>query len=595
VLRAALIAAAAFAFAPAAPAAGAGVPCPAHARCSVLQVPLDHTGATPGALPLAYARVPAAETRTGTLVLLAGGPGQAAIPLTPLIRLLLDPLHDHYDLVLVDQRGTGASGAVDCGDADPAPCAAKLGAKRAFLNTTETARDLEDLRVALGVDKLTLLGVSYGTKVAGEYARRYPAHTAAVVLDSPAPVDGLDGVGELRQLGAPRVLREACAPGPCGRTISDPAAALKAAAERLQRGPLKGPSVSDSGRVRTRSITEEDLYQALLTTDLSPLVRAYLPAAIASLAAGDAAPLLHFEQLLSGVAGGGAEDDGINVGRLLATTCIEGRLPWAPDSPVASRKAALDAYLAARGPSPFAPFSAATVLGSSAAALCADWPPTPKPEGVASAGPDLPVLVLSGRVDLRTPTEDARRTAGQYPHATLLTVPGVGHSVLTSNFFGGCALDGTVAFLTGEPVTPCDSQSAGLTLDAVAYEPADLARLKARRLPGRAGRTLTGLRLTLQNVVGEYALHTLFLGRSPSARFPGLRAGYIQVTNRRLVFHGLEWFRGMRVSGALDIKRTVGRLLVSGPAAAHGTILLQGKHAGGTLGGHRIIDRDLAD
>ena len=236
-LRAAPIAAlallAALAIAPAALAA----PCPTGATCSQLTVPLDHTGATPGILPLAYAKVAATGTATGTIVLLSGGPGQSAIPLTGGIVQLLAPLRKHYDIVLPDQRGTGRSGATSCtlaAPADVAACATKLGDKRAFLNTTETALDLEDLRRALGVDKLTLLGVSYGTKVAGEYARRFPQHTAAVVLDSPVSVDGLDGVERMPVLGAPRVLREVCHPGPCSRTVRDPQAALDAAVARLR-------------------------------------------------------------------------------------------------------------------------------------------------------------------------------------------------------------------------------------------------------------------------------------------------------------------------------------------------------------------------
>jgi pimeloyl-ACP methyl ester carboxylesterase len=64
------------------------------------------------------------------------------------------PLHRDHDIVLVDQRGTGGSGATRCPALDGPPqvaaCAARLGARRAFLNTTETALDLEDLRVALG-------------------------------------------------------------------------------------------------------------------------------------------------------------------------------------------------------------------------------------------------------------------------------------------------------------------------------------------------------------------------------------------------------------------------------------------------------------
>src|SRR4051794_41339118 len=110
-LRAALLAIAVLL---AVPAAGSAAACPRNARCSVLQVPLDHSGGTPGALPLAYAVMPATGTSVGTIVFLSGGPGQSAIPLTRDLTGLLDPLHLDHDIVFVDQRGTGDSGATKC-------------------------------------------------------------------------------------------------------------------------------------------------------------------------------------------------------------------------------------------------------------------------------------------------------------------------------------------------------------------------------------------------------------------------------------------------------------------------------------------------
>src|SRR4051794_16517181 len=83
----ALLALAAVAAAPA--SARAADPCPKAATCGTLTVPLDHTGATPGTLPLAYARMPATGARTGTIVLLSGGPGQPAIPFTVSFSALL--------------------------------------------------------------------------------------------------------------------------------------------------------------------------------------------------------------------------------------------------------------------------------------------------------------------------------------------------------------------------------------------------------------------------------------------------------------------------------------------------------------------------
>lgn len=115
---------------------------------------------------------------------------------------------------MVDQRGTGRSGSVRCGFEPSSPaCAKKLGARRAFLTTAETARDLDDLRAALGLETITPLGISYGTKVAGEYARRFPDRTASVILDSPVGVDPIDfdalgGIAAMpRRLMVPRPAR----------------------------------------------------------------------------------------------------------------------------------------------------------------------------------------------------------------------------------------------------------------------------------------------------------------------------------------------------------------------------------------------------
>ncbi|MDA0179570.1 alpha/beta hydrolase [Solirubrobacter phytolaccae] len=560
--------------------ATASAQCPEGAQCGKLTVPLDHKGAAPGTVDLTYGTLKATGTRSGTLVLLTGGPGQAALPILNDFAELIEPLRSSYDIVAVDQRGTGGSGAVDCEveeAEDVAACATKLGDKRAFWTTSQTAHDLERLRIALGVDKLTLFGVSYGAQVAQEYVRRYPAQTAAVVLDSPTPVDGLDGVDELRTFGAPRVLREVCYPGVCHETVQAPADALEAAVERLGDGALRGPLVSPSGRVTTARITQASLYSLIAASDTSPLLRAGLPAAIASLAAGDAAPLIHLVSVTLGEDGGGGSGSAIS--RLLATSCVEARLPWAPDSPVAIRADALKAFVAARTEA-FAPFDPEVVLDSSLAGLCATWPPTPKPEGVPYAGPDVPVLIIAGRQDLRTPLESARRTLGQYPNGKLLAVRSAGHSVLSTDFTG-CAATGMVAFLRGEAVQQCSQLESRdqAALPAGPFIPASLSALRATGTSGKAGQTFSAVRVTLTGI----AFDTAGVDTDKSFRLPGLRAGYVTGKGSSLTLHGVEWVSGVKVSGTL--RGASGTLTVSGSQAAAGTVRFTRSSATGTLGG----------
>jgi pimeloyl-ACP methyl ester carboxylesterase len=422
--------------------------------------------------------------------------------------------------------------------------------------------------------------------VASEYARRYPAQTAALVLDSPAAVDGLDGYDQLCTLGAPRVLREVCYPGPCHATVTDPDEALAAAASRLQDGAVRGPLVSRTGRVRTVGVTESDLYAMLTASDLDPVLRQGLPAAIASLASGDSAPLLHLSALL----GDGDGDSGdVNTARLLATSCIEARLPWAPDSAVASRADALKAFVAAHSEG-FAPFSAKTVLASSLTAMCEKWPPTPKPESVSYLGPDVPVLVISGRADLRTPLEDARRTAAQYPNAKVLAVPGVGHSVLTSDA-SGCAVRGLIAFLRAQTIAPCSKKTGLAPLQNLSapYAPATIGALRPLRLSGLAGRTYSAVNVTLTGIGHDLAATF----GTETGRSPGLRGGYVRVSRTALELHGVEWIRGVRISGRLSsIDEGAGTLTVSGPAAAAGTVTFSKKGVSATLGGKSFSGGD---
>ena len=142
-----------------------------------------------------------ADAPKGVLVDLTGGPGQGGVAFVPRARARMRGLLRDYRLVMLDQRGTGA-GALRCpalqramGTSDltvPPPgsveaCAQALGPQRRFYSTADTVADLEALRVALGADKLTLDGVSYGTFVAERYAIAHPDRVARLVLDSVVP------------------------------------------------------------------------------------------------------------------------------------------------------------------------------------------------------------------------------------------------------------------------------------------------------------------------------------------------------------------------------------------------------------------------
>jgi pimeloyl-ACP methyl ester carboxylesterase len=138
---------------------------------------------------------------------LSGGPGEGATSAAGAADGWLAPIHERMDLLFVDQRGTGQSNPLMCQPAataspsavfghvfDPAAytrCRAELEAKADLTKYTTdlAAADLDDVRAAVGYERLSLFGGSYGTRMAQAYMRRFPTHTRSVVIDGVVPFD----------------------------------------------------------------------------------------------------------------------------------------------------------------------------------------------------------------------------------------------------------------------------------------------------------------------------------------------------------------------------------------------------------------------
>jgi pimeloyl-ACP methyl ester carboxylesterase len=558
------------------------------ARCGTLAAALDASGAVPGTQRIGFAVLPATGTRAGTLAVLLGGPGQAGTPLARSVEKVLGGVRADNDLLIVDQRGTGRSGALACPAMQHAltaraieRCGEELGAQRAFLTPRADAQDLEAVRAALGVDKLSLLGISYGTEIAGFYARLFPDRVERLVLDSPEPIEGPDALDSLRQLALPRVLREVCWPPGCRAFLpGDPVSGIATLTARLRRRPLSGTVISPTGRhIRTR-LTATTLYALSAGSDVDPFLRTQLPSAIASALRRDPAPLL---RLAAGTPTADVGRSEVNPLRLLATNCVDDRLPWDPASPTAGRPAALKREVASRPRAAWAPFSPTSVVALSVAAVCTAWPSTPAAERVPSAGPDVPVLVVAGREDLRTPLEDARRTAAQYQNAHVLAVPDVGHSVLGSDETG-CATTGVTGFLAGEPAADC---ARGTRIpDLFPYVPADARNLHpVPGLPAAEGRTATAIGATLLDALQRAGA----LAEAGGRRSGGLRAGTLRLAGRAIVLRGYSVVRGVALTGTVPLTRSgTGRLTVTGRGAAPARLRIRGGRLTGELGGARV-------
>src|SRR5262249_35746051 len=185
--------------------ASKGLPFTVTAQCSQLSVPLDRSRPDGKHIDLAIARITsnAKRPRPDPVFMLAGGPGQSARESYPGVSPAFRDILRDRDLILVDQRGTGGSHPLDCKNGGPeagpgatsadaarkaaARCLAQLDVDPTHFTTTDAIADLDAVRAALGAERINLVGVSYGTRVALEYLRRHPEHTRAIVLDGVVP------------------------------------------------------------------------------------------------------------------------------------------------------------------------------------------------------------------------------------------------------------------------------------------------------------------------------------------------------------------------------------------------------------------------
>jgi pimeloyl-ACP methyl ester carboxylesterase len=557
-------------------------------RCATLVVPLDRTGRVPGTVKLAVAVERPRKGASGFLLALSGGPGQPSVGFADSFRASLAPALANRRLVLLDQRGTGATGALRCaplqalGSLDAVntkvveSCANALGPARQLYSTTDSAADIDALRQAIGAPRLTVMGISYGTYVAVQYARQFPASTEGLILDSVVGPDGIDAYFLDTFARLPRVLAEQCAADRCRQATKDPVADLSGLARKLAQAPLRGKVPDLHGAPHETAIHDEsELLLMIMSGDLNPFLQAALPGAIAAAGAGDAAPLLRLRRVAQGPSVAVTE---LSVALNVATTCADVKLPYTLLTPFPDRWTLWRHGVDAVPDSVFAPFSRAAVIDTSLAHDCLRWPLGDTPAAPSTAPlPDVPALLLSGRLDTRTPVENSEALLGQLPHGQLLTVAGTGHDVLDSDITG-CAARALQRFADGRQIgTPCAGRDNAV---GVLARPAR-SIAAYRRAPGVAGDRGRVLFAALDTIVDAQVstLQTLYAGYS-HLQGGGLRGGRFSASSdgARLRLHRYELVPGLRVSGTLRASESkdAGTVTVDGPGRLDGTLRLGG-------------------
>jgi pimeloyl-ACP methyl ester carboxylesterase len=407
-------------------------------QCAHIEVPKSRARPEQGTLSLRIARLPA-NTRhpeADPLMLLAGGPGQAASALAPFAAALIETRR-HRDVLLIDQRGTGRSSPLRCDALDEkndtlsdavltelAPkvgqCLDQLTAQSIHpldYGTLAFVEDIEAVRDALNLSRINLWGGSYGTRVALEYLRRYPQHVRTLTLDGViAPSVRITlNAWRSRAMRLSALLQSCEASESCRTLQPSPSAALDTLVARLAAPGLRVVfNDPRTGNSETLQLDSDMLLSALQPLLYSPDTAALLPQVLTAALNDDFAPLLALTQSFSS-----SLEDQMNPALYYAITCAE-------DAPRVSEKerASLQSDL---------PHISA--LAEQSFAACEHWPVATLPDdwGSPVVNDHVPALLLSGALDPVTPPTYAVETAQTLTKHRLITANGIGHIVSTQS------------------------------------------------------------------------------------------------------------------------------------------------------------------
>ncbi len=428
-----------------------------------MRVPFDYSRPAAGDISIPVVRIPATGATRGVLVMNPGGPGESGVQLAPVVDALLPAgVRQHYALVSFDERGTGSARPVACGT-DPAAvtsaspgsqssggrppvtavyaamgaaCRRRAGALIGQVGTVDAARDLNQLRRALGIARLDYLGLSYGTVLGVVFASMFPAHVRAMILDG--AVDPTESLTAQARDEAPAMDRSlthllaTCRAAPVCPLGPNPSLAFGALSAALARHPLPAPAHSPY------PVTVGDLDAATFAAIALPVLAASWEAAVVAAAHGNGGPLrqlaLSSEEDLNGQS---------LVDPQWAIAC--GDAAFHPSSAAVD---ALASSLQAKAPP----------LGAEAAAVdaagCVGWPAANHPVSRLAVLGTPPLLVLSNQGDPVTPPVWAHRLVTHLARSTIVTWDGWGHTWLLNGSGDPCMASVVTRYLNDPGAPP---------------------------------------------------------------------------------------------------------------------------------------------
>jgi pimeloyl-ACP methyl ester carboxylesterase len=400
------------------------------AKCGTLDVYENRAAKSGRMISLNIVVLPATgdKREPDPLVYFSGGPGGSATEDGPGIARAFAKLREHRDLLLVDQRGTGKSHPLDCNFYNPADlqtflgyffplddvrkCRTQLEANSdlKLYTTTIAMDDMDEVRAALGYEKLNLFGASYGTRAALTYLKRHPQHVRTTTLQGIAPTDQYmpSDFAQGTERALQGILSECAADEACNKAFPNLKDEAKAVLAQLLKGSVEveipKPKSTELVKVKlSRDLAAEAIRYMLY----SPVPAGRVPLVLHLAAQGNYVPLARAAiGYRMNLVGGGSN------GMYLSVTCAED-LPWIK-------------------PGEGERLAANTFLGDyrlrQQREACALWPRGEIERDYAQpTRSDLPVLILTGQWDPVTPPSNAERIAKTLTNSLNIVVPSGAH------------------------------------------------------------------------------------------------------------------------------------------------------------------------
>jgi pimeloyl-ACP methyl ester carboxylesterase len=610
-------------------------PCPdvEGAWCGNLRVPFDRADTAAGTIPITFEWYPAEQASVGTIVAMEGGPGYPSTGSRDYYLELFAGLQRSRNLLLVDNRGTGASDPINCRplqrwhlalgeeeyDRRLAACGDQLNSARRLpgggfvhgsdlYDTAHGARDLADVLTALETGPVDLYGDSYGSWFGQAFAARYPRLLRSLTLDAAWPVLGTDpfyvSTIETARIAFDLACRRsvACALAAPGSSM----ARIGALAERLRRAPVVGRT-REPGSAPSTWRVDVGVLIALVNNAGSDagVYRELDAAARAVLRHHDGAPLLRLAAKSLSIDDGGPAAEW-SAGQYVAVGCTDYPQPLDMRASPAVRRAQYEAAADALPEDVFAPFTVQEWTNSPVAEFddCVNWPAPVRDDPPITGHhpplvpPTLPVLVLSGGLDTLTPWTDGAVVAAQLgPSARWVKVENTIHVTALADPYG-CA-SGLVREFVRHPER---LQSMDISCASRIPEVRAVGEFP-RRLSGatpaipRKGNQAkaSGLRLAAVGAaaVGDAIAQWWYL---PGSRGHGLRGGWFDADGDESVqldLHKVRFVANATVDGRATWNTgtglVTGRVVVKGPRGVNATVRMRwhdlARHPRATLTG----------